>query len=159
MKLLIVIDIDETIVCQAPVGCSHRIKLSYKSDITNKQVKHFIKTRPHFDDFLKYCFEIADVGIWSMGQPSYVNSVAELFPMIPLFVNTWVNCDRQQSFVYKNLDTLNHQKYDKIIMIDDNFKVIRWTVDNIIPMEIDEWEGDSEDSKLIEIMNDLKLLL
>ena len=136
---------------------SHYSNLSFK-DLNGRSLKVKIAKRPHFDEFIDFCFNIGKVGVWSMGQPSYVKGVVKtFFNRTPHFVYDWSSCDRIRREAVKDLDKIEHS--GKIIMIDDSPNVIRYTKENIHYLCIKRWNGKSnDDDKLLRIMDEIKKL-
>jgi len=114
----IVLDLDGCLISSSKKneGDGYLIRFN---NIYGKKKGLWIYKRPGFDDFIKKCFELSNVGVWSLGQPNYVNAVVEkIFPIKPSFVYTWCDCDRTIGRIFKNLNKIPYNY--PILMIDDN---------------------------------------
>lgn len=131
----IVLDLDGSLVysCEKNHGSGQEVVFI---NVYGKEEKIWVHKRPGFDKFLKKCFEVSTVGVWSMGQPGYVEAIVGLFPQRPSFVYNWCNCDREQGRIFKRLDSIPHE--GSIMMVDDKRETLEETsrVDTVI---IPEW--------------------
>lgn len=112
----IVLDLDGTLVYSAkrPKGNAEKIEFP---DMHGDPMTLWVHKRPGFDAFLTECFKRFTVGVWSMGQPGYVNAVVNLFPQKPAFVYNWCNCDRNKGKIFKRLSNIPHS--GKVVMVED----------------------------------------
>ena len=147
-----VFDLDDTLIRATSRPKYNAVEVEYKSMIGEKE-KIWINKRPGFEKILEKCFEIGTVGVWSMGQPGYVESVVKLFPKKPDFIYNWTNCDRDGSHIYKNLDMIPNN--GKILMIDDSPHKLAFSNPNIHVLPIARWRKFSpEDQHLFDILNE-----
>lgn len=120
----IVFDLDGTLVYTDNKNRGNGEKINFE-DIHGDMTTLWVHKRPYFDELLKHCFEHLVVGVWSMGQPGYVQAVVNLFPQNPRFVYNWCDCDRSNTKIYKNL---NNIPYDgNILMVDDNPRALEYS--------------------------------
>lgn len=117
----IVLDLDGTLIYSSEKKRRNSIKILYETSY-KEQADIWVSKRPGFDKFLQQCFENYDVGVWSMGQPGYVNAIIELFPQEPKFVYNWCHCDRSNGHIFKDLDKIPYQ--GKIVMVDDSPEIL-----------------------------------
>lgn len=131
----ITIDLDGTLVHSDSKKRGQADLIVFK-DIHGDDESLWVHKRPGFDIFLKRCFEIGDVGVWSMGQPNYVEAIIKLFPQRPKFVYNFRDCDRESGKIIKCLDNIPHT--GKIVMVDDQIGRLKCCerVDTII---VSEW--------------------
>lgn len=131
----IVLDLDGSLICSSETNRGNGHQISFINSY-GEEDRIWVHKRPGFDIFLKTCFELSTVGVWSMGQPGYVEAVVSLFPQRPSFVYNWCNCDREPGRIFKKLDSIPHQ--GSIVMIDDKRDTLQEAcrVDTII---VPEW--------------------
>ena len=134
----IVLDLDGTLVysCKEDLGGGHKIVVNDCEDVDNL----WVYKRPGFDEFLRICFEVSTVGVWSMGQPSYVDAIVELFPQTPAFVYNRTNCITRIDRMFKQLEKI---PYDgNIIMFDDQFWSLEQS-DRVNTIIVPPWTADN----------------
>lgn len=131
----IVLDLDGSLVYSSGKNQGSGEKITFVNSYGEEEII-WVHKRPGFEMFLKMCFDISTVGVWSMGQPGYVEAIVSLFPQRPKFVYNWCNCDREPGKIFKRLDSIPYE--GKIIMIDDKRDILREAegVDIVI---IPEW--------------------
>ncbi len=155
----VVLDIDQTLVYTTMENYTERC---IKMDILGmhgENMEVFVQKRPGLDKFLNHCFEHCKVGVWSAGQPSYVESIVNtFFPQTPIFVYNWCHCNRDSkrlgSMVFKKLEHIPY--VGKILMIDDRMTVLD-VCDRVDTYIITPWEpySDDEDMELHKlVLND-----
>ena len=148
----IVLDLDGSLVCSRDKNYGTGEKITF-TNVYGENETTWVHKRPGFDIFLKKCFELGNVGVWSMGQPGYVNAIVKLFPEQPIFVYNWRNCDREPGRIFKKLDAIPYN--GSIVMIDDKTDTLEKSsrVDVII---IPEWHPKQKKDKtlyqLIEVL-------
>lgn len=149
----LILDLDGSLIYTSKNDKGSGVQIIY-IDSHGDQSSSWVHKRPGFDLFLQLCFENCVVGVWSMGQPNYVDAVLKLFPQIPIFTYNWCHCDRKTGGrVYKSLDTVPFHKIteDPILMIDDNPSLIEST-SNIDIYKIPEWHpSNKSDNALFEL--------
>lgn len=144
----IVLDLDGTLVYSSEKKRGEAKSISFK-DSCGDQSKVWIHKRPGFDAFLQKCFEQCDVGVWSMGQPGYVDAVVSLFPRRPVFVYNWCNCDREGGRIFKRLSSIPHM--GNILMVDDKMDILE-SCDRVRTIIVPEWTPkQSNDTALIDL--------
>lgn len=118
----IVLDLDGALVVTHEREKPNTIEITFE-DMYRRTTTMWISKRPGLDELLAECFEKAIVGVWSMGQPRYVDAVVQaVFPRSPHFVYNWCHCDRTPGRIFKNLDSLpNH---GSTVMVDDRSDVL-----------------------------------
>ncbi|CAH6420863.1 NLI interacting factor phosphatase [uncultured virus] len=145
----VVLDLDGSLVYSSDENEGDGLCIKY-IDSDGEPSEIWVHKRPGFDEFLVKCFEKATVGVWSMGQPGYVEAVVALFPQRPLFVYNWCNCDRSPGRIFKRLNNIPY--IGNIVMVDDCPDILEESerVDTLI---IPEWSPDElDDRALYEIM-------
>ena len=113
--------------------------------------------RPYLDKFMEFIFQHFNVGVWSIGQPGYVNSMVDhLFKSKgyqPLFVNNFTHCRRCYDPI-SFTKPLEESPCKSGLIIDDNLDVVSEGDDYIIVSEFDMIYGDED----IELLNEMRLL-
>lgn len=131
----VTIDLDGTLV-HSDSKKRGRADLIVFKNIHGDDESLWVHKRPGFDIFLKRCFEIGDVGVWSMGQPNYVDAIIKLFPQRPKFVYNFRDCDRESGKIIKCLDNIPHT--GKIVMVDDQIGRLK-CCDRVDTIIVSEW--------------------
>lgn len=131
----IVFDLDGTLIYSAkkPKGKAEKIEFL---DMHGDPMILWVHKRPGFDKFLEACFNSSVVGVWSMGQPGYVNAVVNLFPQKPAFIYNWCNCDRAQGKIFKRLNNIPYS--GRILMVEDD-KAKLEQCDRVTTIILPEW--------------------
>lgn len=151
----IVLDLDGTLVYTSDINEGNGEEISF-DDMHGDKISMWVHKRPGFDDFINKCFELGDVGVWSMGQPGYVNAVIKhYFPQSPSFIYNWCHCDRRHSYIYKKLNNIPHLG-ENILMIDDDDKKLE-NCERVKIYNIPEWTPDIiHDTELFKLLSYLK---
>jgi len=116
-KLWIVFDIDGTLSTTIDHDEYNSLTESDKEYFSSIQYKQFenrdiikeawVMPRPHLKELLNFCFEHFRVGVWSVGQPGYVDSIVQhLFKDNgPEFIYNFTHCSREYNpiRIYKPL--------------------------------------------------------
>lgn len=131
----IVLDLDGSLVCSRSKNLGSGEKITFMNSYGEEEIM-WVHKRPGFDMFLQTCFELSTVGVWSMGQPGYVEAIVSLFPQRPKFVYNWCNCDREPGRIFKRLDSIPYK--GSIVMIDDKRDTLR-EADRVTTVIIPEW--------------------
>jgi TFIIF-interacting CTD phosphatase-like protein len=152
---LIVLDIDETLV--------------YTTDKPLPREPHYtfseysIYRRPYLAEFLAFCFERFDVGVWSSASERYVSFVAsQIFERDSGLKFVWSekNCITESSgqSQIKDLRKLRRFGYlvDEIRAIDDTPEKYKRQLPNLI--KIEPFRGNFEDNCLLKIRSHLESL-
>lgn len=117
----IILDLDETLISSS----SHcptvpSIKVNFWSVEANENRIVWVVKRPGLDQFLDYLLSNHNVGVWSAGQPPYVEAiVAAIFPKRPDFVHNWTHCYRNKGKIYKPLDKAMVKIVGPYLLIED----------------------------------------
>lgn len=141
----IVLDLDGSLIYSSEEneGEGRLIKFT---DIYGDISELWVHKRPGFDEFLQACFRESIVGVWSMGQPGYVEAVISLFPQKPAFVYNWCNCDRSPGRIFKRLNNIPYS--GRILMIDDNRNVLE-ECERVETVIIPEWTPENKDDQVL----------
>lgn len=156
-KPLIILDIDETLVHTTD---DHFPDLDPQiiHKLCHYEKHHTVYKRPHVDDFLKFCFEHFDVGIWTAAGAGYADWVlsyllTEEQRKSLIFVHTENRCTQIYSmfapsseFEYpfikvKDLKKIFKRKFNgiryprhRILIVDDTPHTYRRNYGNAIPI-------------------------
>lgn len=148
----IVLDLDGTLVYSTENKDPGAINIKFH-DIYGNSRQLWVHKRPGFDEFLKACFKFTTVGVWSTGQPGYVNAVVSLFPQKPAFVYNWFNCDSDGIKQIKTLNNIPHK--GNILMIDDRVDILE-LCDRVKIFIVSEWHPrDAQDTVLYDLTTKL----
>lgn len=134
----IVLDLDGTLVATTENPHESGELLHFK-DMHGDPATIWLHKRPGFDDFIRQCFDRTVVGVWSMGQPGYVEAVVSLFPQKPKFVFNWWNCDRAKGKIFKRLNNIPHP--GRAIMVDDKTITLEMC-ERVTAVTVPEWTPD-----------------
>lgn len=142
----VVLDIDQTLVFTSK-NSQPQSKTIVFDTLEGDTVTMWSKPRPGLSQFLNYCFEYCDVGVWSAGQSGYVNAIIDsFFPHKPKFIYNWNHCSRNKhrvgGMIYKNLDDIPH--HGKILMIDDHLFGLE-CCDRVDTYIIPQWDPSMTD--------------
>ncbi|CAF0947256.1 unnamed protein product [Adineta steineri] len=183
-KKLLVLDLDGTLIFAEEKVELIYMQVEQRHDFELEDGSILVWKRPDIDEFLEWCFEHYDIGIWSASGSEYVHSV--LSHIIPghlrakvKFIWTSTRCTRK--YQQRGLDTysvpITLKKLKKIwrrnrshspnsvaiynrrntLIVDDTPVTYRTNYGNAIP--IISYTGNSKDSELKRIKNLLDLLL
>lgn len=171
-RILIVLDIDLTLVCAEEVKDKVEIKEEKKEiklrededyNIIYREIRCFSgKKRPHLNTFLDYVFENFDIAVWSAGNEQYVKpSVEHIFgerKSLLKFVYHVEHCENgsNKDQKIKPLSKITGYNPSKIIIIDDNENSFIKNEHNAI--KISSWSDDKTDDKLLKCIEILKIL-
>jgi TFIIF-interacting CTD phosphatase-like protein len=75
----IVLDLDGTLVYTSKKDKGDGVRMTF-CNMYDEDEERWVHKRPGFEKFINHCFAVADVGVWSMAQPGYVDAVVKLFP-------------------------------------------------------------------------------
>ena len=131
----VVLDLDGSLICSCGKNYGTGERITFINSYGEEE-SMWIHKRPGFDMFLEKCFEHSVVGVWSMGQPGYVEEIVKLFPQKPKFVYNWCNCDREPGRIFKRLDNIPCD--GSIVMIDDKRDILQES-DRVEIIIIPEW--------------------
>lgn len=149
----IVLDLDGTLIASSHKNRGDGIFTTYL-DYDGSVDTVWIHKRPGFDLFLETCFKLYTVGVWSMGQPDYVDAVVKLFPRSPAFIYNWTHCDRDSTRVFKRLEQIPCS--GNILMVDDKLDILEIS-DRIDTLIVPEWIPQQHgDNILLDLINQLQ---
>lgn len=126
--LNIVLDLDHTLVhvVEAPIinkstVCTP-IKVNFQSLSSNQDQEMYVYLRPGIEEFLQFVTEHYNVGIWSVGQPDYVATIAKLLKLGTQyrvnFIYNWTNCKRKNFKISKPIQDSPFKDEPSIIIED-----------------------------------------
>jgi hypothetical protein len=126
---LIVLDLDGTVVktvdYKPSVKFNDVYQVTFFSEIENKTKTMWVMLRRSMIDFIKsLSFNGHQIGIWSAGQPNYVNTISNLLHELTNvkleFVYNWTHCHRHScGKIFKPLSECPNY-HSRIILIDDS---------------------------------------
>ena len=131
----VVLDLDGTLVYSNKKQKGEAQKIMF-NDMHGDPTELWVHKRPGFDFFLHACFDSATVGVWSRGQPGYVDAVVTLFPQRPEFVYNWCHCDRARGKIFKRLNNIPHS--GSVVMVEDEIASLE-LCDRVALITVPEW--------------------
>ena len=149
-KILLILDIDETLVYATKKALSH-VKEDFKvSD-------YFVYKRPFLHEFLEKCSEHFDIAIWSSADDDYVtNIVRNIVPHDLELQFIWgrsrctehFDFEIQERIFIKNLKKIKKLGFDlsKVLIVDDTPQKAIKNYGNVIYPKI--FEGNMKDNEL-----------
>jgi len=159
-KLLIVMDLDETLLFTKLIRKDSYIKEEGNFCIDLEDAKYTVFIRPGAKELIEYCQQNYYVGIWSSAKLDYVERLVEiLFDTNKLeFVKHRKDCEiiedkNFESPVVKNLNKLSYP-IEKILVIDDDATTARFNLKNLIQVSIFRDNLDSND--LFVVLDEIK---
>lgn len=179
-RKLVVLDLDSTLVyvlTSDPIDHDREMPSRYYDFHFVSGHTHFFGwKRPGLDDFLRWCAEHVDIGVWTAGTALYAHHViASIFPLgvRPLFVYTNIQCtvkwmkqglDFRQCIVKKLQKVWGRSSRPKfgyskehVLIVDDTPSTYSLNRGNAIP--ILPWYGDDSDEELIHVQDVITRLL
>jgi len=151
MKNLLILDIDETLIH------STFEKLKTEPDFHYKTRGVYV--RPKLFEFMEYCFNNFEVGIWTSSKSDYAKFILKHLFNIKKFKFIWTRSKCEIQYVsngfydeiryVKNLNNISGYSLKSIIMIDDTPQNIT-PLKNVIP--ILEYRGNEKDNELVNII-------
>ena len=141
----IVLDLDGSLVYSSNKNYGAGERIMFKN-MYGEEENLWVHKRPGFDMFLEKCFGLSTVGVWSMGQPGYVEAIVSLFPHRPSFVYNWCDCDREPGRRFKQLDNIPH--HGSVVMIDDKRDTLKET-GSVDTMIMPEWHPRQEKDRTL----------
>lgn len=148
---MIVLDLDGTLIYSSNKNKGQGIQIKFKNVYKQEDIL-WVHLRPGFYDFLEFLYQHkCKIGIWSMGQPGYVEAITKLFPYPPHFIYNWCNCDRSNCKIFKDLNKIPHN--GKILMIDDKQDILKIS-ERVNTYIIPEWKPKNiNDNYLYQIIS------
>ena len=158
-KKLLVLDLDETLIYATEQPMSREV------DFTVGQ--YFVYKRPFLNEFLAYCFENFDVGVWTTSTASYASAVIDNITERTQNLQfvwardrcTWAFDEQiMERVLTKKLDKLRKRGFgpESIIVIDDTAVAWRSSYGNLV--NVTRFEGDESDDELGHLPEYLELL-
>jgi RNA polymerase II subunit A small phosphatase-like protein len=159
-RKLLILDLDETLIH------SSYYKLVRECDI--KVFDFYVYKREHLDDFLKECFDLFDVAVWSSGSDDYVPLILkQLVNDISLFKFIWgrSKCTQKYSSEWlgysnylKNIKKVKDKGYklENIIVVDDSYEKWEKSYGNLVLVE--PYYGEPKDKELFYLIQYLRKL-
>ena len=120
MKKLVILDLDETLI--------YATKTSVGSEYF-KVGDYFVYRREHLDDFLEFCNEYFQVGIWTSSTKNYAHKIVE---EIATNIDISFIFSRESCVVTRDLER------DTIVYIKDLKKIKRkgFNLDNVLVVDV-----------------------
>ena len=146
-KLLLVLDLDETLV--------HASKSELERSPDFRVYQYFVYKRPELEEFISFCFNHFRVGVWTSSSPGYALKVVnQIFTgERPEFIFNSSRCTVRFDFelqTYYSVKKLKKLKkfapLEKILMIDDTRRKHEDNYGNLI--HIEEYNGEEKDQEL-----------
>ena len=149
MKLLLVLDLDETLIHASDHPLAH------PADFRDASYEVYI--RPHLEPFLEFCFAHFSVGIWTSASASYASvMLRRIMPQRDrlVFVYSGGHCTRryheetQEYYDRKPIQKLKPFGWpvEKIIAVDDSPEKWELSYGNLI--RVRPFEGAPDDNEL-----------
>ncbi len=159
-KKLLILDLDETLIY------STEESLEREADFTAEQ--YFVYKRPFLGEFLAFCFENFDVGVWTTSTADYASLVVDRVTNPDQTLQflwsrercTWAFDEAtHERVLVKRLEKLGRRGYrpDSIIVVDDTPSAWRTSYGNLI--RVARFEGDRSDDELKYLSKYLKTLI
>lgn len=185
-RKLIVLDLDETLIHSVQQSNDNQILdntdmsnvETYETDFSwsHATVSYKVYVRPYVKEFLDFCFENFDVGVWTAATQDYADKIVPLVfkHRVPIFVFTRERCttktDNRDYLLYPLTDTVkklqkvkrrkfNGKRYNinNILVIDDTPSTFKCNYGNAI--QISEWNGNTHDVELQLLIRYIKTIL
>ncbi len=120
--------------------------IEYES-LGKKQITVWVMIRPHLKVLLEFAFKNYQVGVWSIGQPNYVNSIVQhLFfdnGFKPEFVYNFTHCYRDYEPHLRFYKPLSKSPAKGGILIEDSPEVVDFQDEHIIIQRFDIFPPDN----------------
>lgn len=155
MKKCLVLDIDETLLHST----YERLKVPEDAKLGERNV-YF---RPHWKPFLEFCFAHFEVGVWTASNGDYADFVFQKMgyrDQLKFLYHREHCMEREVSTGFitdiryiKDLQSITDYPLENIIMLDDTPQYVDPS-DNVLM--IDEFRGEPDDSKLLDMMEELR---
>ena len=150
MKLLIILDLDHTLI-YGSYAESETAELLFQH---NKYLK--VYKRHLAEDLVKLCQAKADIIVYTTALRMYAKRISNLLDIQPVELLSRKNCKTIDGKLRKEIKPEWIANYNRIVVIDDSPNV--WMINNnkidfLVP---DEFRGDANDLGLHTIINELK---
>lgn len=149
MKLLIILDLDHTLI-YGSYAESETAELLFQH---NKYLK--VYKRHLADDLVKLCQSKSDIIVYTTALRRYAKSICNLLDIQPVELLSRKNCKSIDGKLKKEVKHEWIANYNRIVVIDDSPNV--WMINNnkidfLVP---NEFRGDANDLGLHTIINEL----
>lgn len=150
MKLLIILDLDHTLI-YGSYAESETAELLFQH---NKYLK--VYKRHLAEDLVKLCQAKSDIIVYTTALRRYAKTISNLLDIQPVELLSRKNCKTIDGKLRKEIKPEWIANYNRILVIDDSPNV--WMINNnkidfLVP---DEFRGDANDLGLHTIINELK---
>lgn len=150
MKLLIILDLDHTLI-YGSYAESETAELLFQH---NKYLK--VYKRHLAEDLVKLCQSKSDIIVYTTALRMYAKRISNLLDIQPVELLSRKNCKTIDGKLRKEIKPEWIANYNRILVIDDSPNV--WMINNnkidfLVP---DEFRGDANDLGLHTIINELK---
>ena len=150
MKLLIILDLDHTLI-YGSYAESETAELLFQY---NKYLK--VYKRHLAEDLVKLCQSKSDIIVYTTALRMYAKRISNLLDIQPVELLSRKNCKTIDGKLRKEIKPEWIVNYNRILVIDDSPNV--WMINNnkidfLVP---DEFRGDANDLGLHTIINELK---
>lgn len=177
---LIVLDLDETLIHSSLVELLD-LKHSIVISDSYYNISYFVYKRPHVDEFLNFCLDRFDVGIWTAAREIYAKIVVDMLfkDRKPVFIYSRKRCtpvfknictiiddqivERREIVLIKNLSKAWKRKFtgkrylrQSTLIVDDKSYTFERNYGNAI--QVIPWYGNAKDTELYILMMYLKLI-
>ena len=172
-KLLLVLDLDETLVSttfnNSAFDAVNDIK-KYDKPPSLIWENYYIFLRPFVNEFLNYCLTNYNVAIWTASSSIYANKIVDLLfgkhrnKLKFIYTRDHTLKINKQLGMYapitteyiKQLKKVQQFRFslDKTLVIDDNPESYSQNVNNAI--HVQGWYGESDDKELLELISYLR---
>lgn len=152
-KLLLILDLDETLVYACPKGSAE--KCDFETE------KYCVVKRPYLDNFLEFCFSNYQVAIWTTGGEEYAEAICnKIFKDTSKLEFIWSGKRCTPAFDYvnnkteflKNLSKVKKKGYplSRCLMLDNTPFKLQKNYGNLI--HVQDFEGEQGDTELLKLI-------
>ena len=156
---LLVLDLDETLV----FATEEQLAIPMNAKVG----KYFVYDRPHVREFLAFCLKEFRVGVWTSSTESYAGEIVDhLFGDTSILEFVWARSRCTLKFDHhewthlrvKNLKKVKKLGFnlEEILVIDDTPQKWARQYGNLV--RVSEFEGDSDDTELLDLVPYLEYL-
>jgi hypothetical protein len=150
MKLLIILDLDHTLI-YGSYAETETAELLFQ---LNKYLK--VYKRQLAEDLVKICQAKADIIVYTTALRRYAKTICNLLDIQPVELLSRKNCTTIDGKLRKEVKPEWIANYDRILIIDDSPNVWIANSDKIDFVVPDEFRGDANDLGLEIILKELK---
>ena len=156
---LLVLDLDETLV----FATEEQLDIPMSAKVG----EYFVYDRPHVHEFLAFCLKEFRVGVWTSSTEAYAEEIVEhLFGDESSLEFVWARSRCTMKFDHhehtylhvKNLKKVKKLGFnlEEILVVDDTPQ--KWTQQYGNLVQVSEFEGDFDDTELLDLMPYLEIL-